>query len=163
MTSFFLAKHLATVGDRRTLVLLDTFGGFDSKSVEFEVANRSKTVGDLDFFSYHSQRIFESQMRDIGYDNVEILKADASSFDYSTIAPIDVALLDIDLYLATRSAAEAIWPHLSEGGVILIDDCVEGGPWDGSFQAYLELCNHFGCERRIVGGKGGVLEKPRST
>ena len=163
MTSFFLAQHLSTTGDHRPLVLIDTFEGFDRESVEFEISHRRKSKDDLDFFSYHSQRIFESQIRDIGYNNVRVLKADASTFDYATIAPIDVAFLDIDLYLATKAAAEAIWPHLSEGGVILIDDCVDGGPWDGSFQAYVELCRQFGCEPRIVGGKGGVLEKPRCS
>ena len=161
MTSFFLAKHLQSTQDDRQLVLLDTFSGFDDASIEYEVKQRQKSKSEISAFWYHSRRVFENQIRNIPYKNIKVLQADAAKFDYASIAPIDAALIDIDLYIATKATAQHMWPHLSPGGTIVIDDCVPGGPWDGSLQAYQELCNEFHCEPRFVGRKGGVLVKPR--
>ena len=159
MTSFFLAKHLASTGDSRRLVLLDTFSGFDKGSLDHEVNHRGKSRGELTAFRYNSSAIFKKQIRNIGYENLEVIRDDATKFDYLSLAPIDVVLLDIDLYLATKASAQRIWTHLRSHGSILVDDCLPDSPWDGSLQAYIELCEEWGLTPRLVGGKGGVLSK----
>jgi O-methyltransferase len=157
MTSLFIAQHLKDSGDDRILYLLDTFSGFDAPSIEFEVNQRGKDAREFSAFRYGDQGIFEHQIGASDFPNIRIIKADASTFDYTSIGPIDVALLDIDLYKATKSAAKGITPLLSPNGSLLIDDCMANTPWDGSLQAYKEICQELNLKEQYTGSKGGVV------
>lgn len=86
-------------------------------------------------------------------------KGDAAKFDFSTIGPVSAVLLDIDLYQPTLGCLRAIWPYLVKGGGIVIDDCIPGGPWDGSLQAVEEFAIEIGSHASRVGGKGMMLFK----
>lgn len=161
-TSVFLLEHLRTVADERPLLLFDTFGGFTAESVAVEVSQRAKPAGDYDVFRYSDEKRFARNLHRAGYDNFRIIKGDASSFDWSTIAPIGAVILDIDLYQPTIATLEAVWPHLVPAGGIVVDDCLPDTPWDGSLQAYEEFIAAHRLPFERVGRKGAVVRKPRA-
>ena len=161
-TSVFLLEHLGTEGDERPLFLFDTFGGFTPDSVAIEVSDRGKAAGEYGVFRYSDERRFRRNLLRAGYENFRIMKGDASSFDWSTIAPIGAVLLDIDLYQPTITTLEALWPHLVPGGGVVVDDCLPDTPWDGSLQAYEEFIASHGLPFERVGEKGAMVRKPRS-
>lgn len=159
-TSVFLLQHLHSVGDDRPLLLFDTFSGFTESSIDVEVERRGKQRADYDKFRYGSEEIFRRRLNAAGYSDFRTFKGDAAAFDWSSLGPIGAVLLDIDLYEPTKTILDAIYPRLCDGGGIVVDDCVEGGPWDGSLQAYEEFIAAHGLPFERVGHKGAVIRKP---
>ena len=162
-TSVFLLEHLRTTHDPRPLLLFDTFSGFTRESIDVEVKQRGKSEGEYDKFKYGDEDIFRRKLQSQGYSQFKTFKGDASKFDWSSIAPIGAVLLDIDLYAPTKLILERIYPHLQPGGGIVVDDCLENTPWDGSLQAYTEFIAEHGLPFERVGEKGAVIRKPSST
>jgi O-methyltransferase len=146
--------------DERQLLLFDTFSGFTESSIEVEVERRGKDRGDYDKFRYGDEDIFRRRLSTAGFSNFQTFKGDASAFDWASLGSIGAVLLDIDLYEPTKAILEAIYPHLCAGGGIVVDDCVAGGPWDGSLQAYEEFIAAHGLPFERVGHKGAVVRKP---
>jgi predicted O-methyltransferase YrrM len=93
-------------------------------------------------------------------DNVTLIRADASHFDYSAYRDISFALIDVDLYLPVRSALQALFPVMAPGGVIVVDDCLADNMYDGALQAYREFTAAHGLPERITHGKLGVIDVP---
>ena len=160
-TSVFLLEHLKTTEDSRPVLLFDTFSGFTPSSIAVEITDRSKSKFKDSFtcFRYGNEYLFARSIAHAGYTNFKTYQGDASRFDFSTIGPISAVLLDIDLYQPTLGCLRGIWPYLVEGGGIVIDDCVPGGPWDGSLQAVEEFASEIGTTPSRVGGKGMMLSK----
>ena len=161
-TSALILEHLKTTGDQRTVHLFDTFEGFTDESIDFEVTARGKRRSSLNAFRYGDEAIFSRNLRSAGYDAFETHKGDAAKFDWSALGPVGAVLLDIDLYKPTIEILTAIWPHITPGGGVVVDDCLAGTPWDGSLQAYNEFTAAHGLPFKLVGQKGGLLVKPRS-
>ena len=90
---------------------------------------------------------------------VEAIKSDCSLIDYTKLEPIKFTFLDVDLYLPTLKTLEKIYDSTVEGGVILIDDCLDNNQWDGAYQAYVEFCTKKSIEQKIIGNKCGVIYK----
>jgi hypothetical protein len=160
-TSVFLLQHLTSVGDKRPLLLFDTFSGFTDESVAVEVERRGKQRADYDKFRYGDEDIFRRRLSAAGFSNFETFKGDASAFDWASIGPIGAVLLDIDLYEPTKAILDAVYPRLCTGGGIVVDDCVGGGPWDGSLQAYEEFIAAHDLPFERVGHKGAVVRRPQ--
>lgn len=158
-TSVFLLQHLRSVGDDRELLLFDTFSGFTESSIDVEVQRRGKERADYDKFRYGDEDIFRRRLTASGYSGFKTIKGDAAQFDWSSIGPIGAVLLDIDLYEPTKIILEKIYPHVCAGGGIVVDDCVAGGPWDGSLQAYEEFIAAHDLPFEVVGQKGGVVRR----
>lgn len=160
-TSVFLMEHLRTVEDAREVLLFDTFSGFTQSSIELEVESRGKDRAEFDKFRYGDEEIFRKRLSAAGYSAFRTFKGDAAEFDWSSLGPIGAVLLDIDLYEPTKAILDAIYPHLCPGGGIVVDDCVPGGPWDGSLQAYEEFIGTHGLPFERVGHKGAVVRAAR--
>lgn len=160
-TSMFLLEHLKTTEDPRPVLLFDTFCGFTPDSVAVEINDRSKAgfKNAFEYFRWGNEQLFSSSIAQAGYTNFKTYKGDAAKFDFSKIGPISAVLLDIDLYQPTLGCLQSIWPHLVQGGGIVIDDCIPGGPWDGSLQAVEEFAAEIGVAASRVGGKGMMLSK----
>lgn len=156
-TSTFLLEHLRSTGDSRTLLLFDTFSGFTPESVDFEVSQRGKPVGEYNKFQYGDEARFQRNLRTAGYTKFATIAGDAAKYDWSSIGPIGAVLLDIDLYQPTIQILEAIYPHLVPGGGIVLDDCLADTPWDGSLQAYQEFIAAKGLPFERAGHKGAIV------
>jgi hypothetical protein len=158
MTTRFLCEHLAASGRcAEPLYAIDTFESFRSHHVEFELKHRGKRAGEIWGFGYIDFEVWKKNFRPFQF--VTAFKADCSAFDYSAIAPIKFVFLDVDLYLATKSALRQIYPHLAEGGVVMVDDVISPSRWDGAYQAYSEFCEEQGLPFERVGNKMGILRK----
>jgi len=160
-TSIWLKKHMDFEGIQKPYFALDTFSGFVSEQLRHELRSRGKGrfVSLMkDAFVDNSQWIFDRQLGWNNLTGVRSIRTDAATFDYATIGTISFALIDVDLYIPVKASLEKIEPLMTTGGVIVVDDCVSGGMYDGALQAYQEFVDQRGRPRKIVHGKLGVVE-----
>jgi hypothetical protein len=158
MTTRFVCEHLVASGrNNERFCAIDTFESFPKRDVEFEVKHRGKTREQVSGFDYLNFEVWKRNFRKFKF--LTAFKADCATFDYSLVSPIKLAFLDVDLYLATRSALKQIYERLSEGGVLLVDDVMQPSRWDGAFQAYKEFCAEAGLPFQVIGNKMGVIRK----
>jgi predicted O-methyltransferase YrrM len=78
---------------------------------------------------------------------------------YDFQRPISFCLLDVDLYQPTISALRKVWPMLSPGGIIVVDDCKPANQFDGAMQAYTEFTESARLPARYMLDKLGILKK----
>jgi SAM-dependent methyltransferase len=158
MTTRFICEHLAMSkpNDIR-MVVIDTFTSFKKDDLAHEVKHRGKSPDELEAFGFNDFEVWKKNFA--GFPWLTAYQADCAEFDFRTIAPIKLALLDVDLYLPTRAALRKIYEALAPGGVILIDDVIANSGWDGAHQAYHEFCVEHGLSPQVVGNKCGVLRK----
>jgi len=158
MTTRFVCEHLVASGRcSETYHAIDTFDSFQPKDVEFEIEHRGKTRQQVSGFAYLDFDAWKRNFRKFKFLTAH--KADCSTFDYSRVAPIKLAFLDVDLYLPTRSALQQIYAKLCDGGVILVDDVMQPSRWDGAYQAYSEFCAEIGLPFQVIGNKMGIIRK----
>lgn len=157
MTTRFLCEHLAKSNRQERFAVIDTFTSFTKNDLAHEVMARGKNPAHLKGFEFND---YEAWTRNFAaYPWLTAYQANCADFDYARIAPIKLALLDVDLYLPTRAALEGVFQNLTPGGVILIDDCAPNSVWDGALQAYSEFCAQHGIAPSVIGNKCGVLRK----
>lgn len=159
MTTTFLLEHMKRSGDNRTYACIDSFEGFVESDIEYEVNTRNKHKADYGGFRYNDVEVFKGNLAKNGYANVHVHKGDASAFDFASIAPVDVMLLDVDLYVPTRNVLKNVWDRLNDKAFVMVDDCMEGNIYDGGYMAYKEFCGEKRLTQSVVGTKGGVIVK----
>ena len=116
-------KHLQDLKVEKTYYALDIFGDFTVFDLAYEVTKRGKKLSEIYGFASNSKSWFDKTMRLNGCQKGISIQGDASKFDYSTVAPISFALVDLDLYLPMKSALKEVFSFLSSGGIIVADDC----------------------------------------
>lgn len=158
-TSLFLLEHMRCTANPTRVVFVDTFSGFTQRSITYEVLHCGKKKSDIDRFRAGDPVLFEKHLRRLGYDNFKVIAGDCEDVDWESIAPISVVLLDVDLYLPTKRTLERIWPYIISDGACLVDDCKEGGPFDGALRAYSEFIEERNMPFVHVGSRGGLLRK----
>lgn len=158
-TTVWLKKHMETTGVEKHYYALDTFKGFTKNDLDYEIANRGKKLREIAAFESNRKSWFDKTMRINGFHNVTSIKEDATKFDYSTLAPIAFALVDLDLYLPMKKTLEAVFPFLSRGGVLVADDCERGIVYDGALQAFTEFASDHDVPVRIDLNRLGVIVK----
>ena len=160
-TTVFLRKFMEESGITKDYYAIDTFSGFVPEHADYEVDRRNKDrLGLARTFATNKKKWFDFWLRGSGIHSVVSFECDATKFDFDRIGPIAFALLDVDLYLPMIDILPKVYRNLSAGGIILVDDCMPDGPWDGSLAAYVEFASHTGIEREIVLNKIGVIRKP---
>jgi predicted O-methyltransferase YrrM len=162
-TTVFLNKHLDAIAPHKRYLTLDTFGGFVAGDVAHERQARGKDSADdrraLGKFTVNSRRWFERTMLFNGITRVTAHAAAVQDFPFSPEARFCFVLIDVDLYLPTKAALEKLWPLLSPGGIIVVDDCHPGHVYDGSRQALEEFCAAQGLRFEVVETKLAVLRR----
>ena len=161
-TTAFLNRHLDEVCPDRRYLAVDTFGGFTPASVATEVTARGKRADDRAFrkFTVNSRRLFEATMRLNGIRRVDILAGDVAAVVLPPSRRFCFGLIDVDLYAPSVAALNLLWPRLSPGGLLVVDDCQTDHVYDGSRQALEEFARTQGVPFAIRAGKLGVLRKP---
>jgi hypothetical protein len=155
LTTRFLVEHLRKQNLNERLYAIDTFASFVEGDLDYEVKFRGKRRREVRGFEFNDYDVWKRNFAE--FPNVVALQADCSSFDYSSIAPIKLAFLDVDLYLPTKKALPKICEQLCPGGAILIDDVRDRQAWDGPYQAYTEFCAQRQLQPVIVGNKCGII------
>ena len=157
-TSTFLLTHMRHRGDTRQYYCIDTFCGFTSSDIEYEVSQRGKAEHVLfDGFAVNNRALFDANLKRQGFSNVVTIQADASAFDWSNLPPIDVMLIDVDLYKPTMAVLTNSQPYWAPFARIMVDDVKSGTVYDGANQAYSEFCGDRNLPLRTVGNKAGVI------
>lgn len=160
LTTRFLAQHIKNQKMDQSLKLfaIDTFDSFTEEDLAFEVKSRGKTLDELTAFTYNDYDVWKNNFSEFKF--VVALKSDCSVVDYAMCGPIKVAFLDVDLYLPTQKTLPALYENLVSGGVILVDDVLQGTMYDGAYQAYTEFCEKIGHAPEVIGTKCGIIRKP---
>ncbi|MEM6384287.1 MAG: class I SAM-dependent methyltransferase [Pseudomonadota bacterium] len=156
-STVFLLEHMRDMGDTRPYYCVDTFSGFVDEHVEHEVNAREKKRAAFSAFSYNDEEIFKKNIEANGFSNMHTLAGDAVKVDWSSLPPIDVMLLDVDLYIPTLQILNNSRPFWSANAHILLDDVKPGGNWDGAEQAYREFTEANDLPYVKVGSKGGSI------
>ena len=159
-TTLFLNLYMSDVRLTKKYYCIDTFDGFTDIDISYEVESRGKNHSNLLGFRNNSKAWFERTLADAGYDAVQVFQKDAAHFDFSFVAPVSLALLDIDLYKPTQACLPRLYDALSPGGLIIVDDCdPSDANYDGAFQAYKEFMDFKQLPAQIFGRKIGVIRK----
>lgn len=140
-----IARALVLVGDTsRTLYLYDTFEGMPPpETVDRDLHGRTaaellqqapRAPGD-NIWAYATLEDVQNNMRATGYPEERIVYVAGKVEDtLPATIPARIALLrlDTDWYASTRHELQHLYPRLSSGGVLIVDDY---GHWQGSRQA----------------------------
>ena len=159
-TSVFILEHLRCTGNPATAVFVDTFKGFTGRAMEYEILHYGKTRREVNRSKNDSPARMAKHWRRLGYDNFTVIVQDCEQVDWQTVGPVAVALLDVDLYLPTKGTLAKLWPHITPGGAILVDDCDADGNWPGARRAATEFIEEHNLTYRQIGNKGLLLQKP---
>lgn len=160
MTTRFICEHLSNTKIHNTkFYAIDTFSSFTKTDINYEIRYRGKKYSEIDSFNINDFDIWKKNFQ--MYPFVFPIKSDCSKVDYKKLAPIKLAFLDVDLYLATKKTLPNIYKSLAPGGVILVDDVQNNNIWDGAYQAYMEFCEEINIKPELIGNKCGVIRKEK--
>lgn len=159
LTTRFLAEHLLRqrLHTETAIFAIDTFESFVKEDLEYEVQSRGKSLHELKGFAYNDYDKWASNLKDFPF--VKPIKTDCSAFDYTSISPIKLTFLDVDLYLPTKKTLPKLWEATVVGGAILVDDVLNNTTYDGAYQSYMEFCAEMKLEPKVIGNKCGILIK----
>ena len=165
LTTVFLNEHLRTTNNAdRAYIAIDTFGGFTRRDVDYEITERRKAPAIRTFddtFRNNSREAVAATLAANGFRGARLIEADVVTYDLAPLGPIAFALIDVDLLLPVRSSLDKVWPQLSPGGMIVVDDCAPNNEWDGALEAYEDFVSRMGLESNIVEHKLGLICKDR--
>lgn len=163
-TTVFLNKHMDHAGIERPYICIDTFDGFTEADIAHEINMRGKSPDMFAFaFRENSKGRFDATMQFNRINRVTSYQADINKFDISELGQIAFCLFDVDLYRPTAAALPMLYDQLSDGGMIIVDDCIPNNRFDGAWQAYNEFCHKNSLPIEIVEQKLGLLRKPHSV
>jgi Macrocin-O-methyltransferase (TylF) len=159
LTTRFLCEHIRSqeLDASTTYYALDTFSSFTAKDLAYEVNVRGKNRSELEAFAYNDFEVWKSNFASFSF--VKAIQGDCAEFDYSTIAPLKLVFLDVDLYVPTKNALPLLYENLVDGGTILVDDVMNNSHYDGAYQAYVEFCKELCVPTAIIGNKCGMIKK----
>jgi len=155
-TTCYLNQHLRSAGIEKDYYCLDTFRGFVPDDVAFERSRRGKTA-DYTGFRVNSLASFNYMLGLNGCRRVFPVQGDVKDYKFSR--PVSFCLVDVDLYQPTISSLNNVWPHLSLGGIIVVDDSTPNKNFDGAYEAYLEFCKASNLPETIIHGRLGLIRK----
>jgi O-methyltransferase len=159
-TTVFLNRHIDTLGIDVDYYAVDTFAGFTTSDISYERTLGRRYRYNTEFRG-NSKSWFDRTMRRNGVRRVTSFRADATAFDYTPMAPLRFALVDVDLYRPVLLVLEKVYDLVSPGGVIVTDDCLEGGRWGGAYEAFGEFTKANGIDATITDDNLGLITKPR--
>ena len=85
-TTVFLNKNMDAQNIEKAYYAIDTFSGFVSEDIEFEVANRGKTKKSYSqAFTVNKKKWFDRTMEQNRITRVRSIEADINKFDLTTI------------------------------------------------------------------------------
>jgi hypothetical protein len=156
-TTCFLNRHMQASGIHKDYYCIDTFNGFTREDVAFEVSGRGKRLDDFRPFKSNSVKRFEYTLKKNGCRRTFCVPRDVQKYHFDR--PVSFCVLDVDLYRPTSYALNHIWPVLSPGAIVVVDDCKPNNKFDGALQAYAEFTDQMGLSKELLPEKLGVLRK----
>jgi O-methyltransferase len=118
-----MAEALLAAGDRqRRIYVYDTFRGFTGHTPE-DLDFSGSRFGDWSVESFRPDTEANLRLVDFPFERYELVEGPVEE-TIPTVAPDRAALLrlDTDTYPTTRLELELLYPRLSPGGVLVVDD-----------------------------------------
>jgi len=157
-TSIFLNRFMNATGIQKPYFCIDTFSGFTESDMSYEIRNRGKSRAEFgSAWADWSLQMFRMTMAYNRLSRVKVIKADVNEYTFGDISEIAFCLVDVDLYRPVTAALERVYQRLSPGGIIVVDDCLREGKYDGARQAYTEFVTRNGLAESFRCSKFGVV------
>lgn len=126
-TSCFVGTQLKENNINKKVYALDSFQGFDKNELHIERAAGLTNAGD-DSFTYTSPEYVERKIRGLGLESYVVPIGGWFKETLPTLCgPFSFAIIDCDLERSIEDCLEYVWPRLSIGGLIMIDDYGDKG------------------------------------
>ena len=149
------ARLLMELGDIRDIYLFDTFAGMtpptvadvDERGVPAEHEFRASQRDGHNVWCYASLEDVQRNLYSTGYprERIHFVKGDVlATLPHPDIHDLAILRLDTDWYESTMHELKELYPKLSAGGVLIIDDY---GYWKGCRQAVDE---YFGASGPLL-------------
>ena len=159
-TTVFLNNYMDAEKIEKKYFAIDTFSGFVSEDVEYEVSKRNKDPLLFDGFQCNMKKWFDYTMNLTSVHRVVSIQADVNKYDLTTLGSICFALLDVDLYRPIKKCLKELYSVLTPNGIIVVDDCdSKNNRFDGSAQAYNEFVNEINHPIQIIHHTLGIVRK----
>jgi O-methyltransferase len=170
LTTTFLYEYLIDSGISKEYVCIDTFSGFTQDDICVEKNQRGKDHRYEGAFKNNNIEWFKESLGQRNITDIKIIEADISTLDAAQLPErVAFCLLDVDLYRPVKLGLEKIYPRLSPGGMIIVDDCwtkpahlwVNGvsEAYDGAMQAYREFTAEQGLPENFAETKLAIVER----
>lgn len=160
-STVLLMKTFQETGTSRKGYALDTFDGFVESQANYDVETLGKNPKLRKSFKNNDQSWMLASLSASDIQDVDVIRGDATQFDYKKCGPIAFALLDVDIYQPIKDILPKLYNQLSDGGIIVVDDCIPDHPyWEGALIAYREFVSEINAPEEIVSGKFGLVRKP---
>jgi len=169
LTTTFLYEYMIDSAIAKDYFCVDTFSGFTSANISIE-RSRGKSHKYESMFKENNVEWFRESLRQRHITDIKVIEGDICTLDPGLL-PHSVAfcLLDVDLYQPVKIGLERVYPRLSPGGMVVVDDCwskpthlwVNGvsDACDGAMQAYLEFASEHGLPEKFVETKLAIVER----
>ncbi len=124
-TAAFSWRMLRNLGIAKRYVCVDTFAGFVPAQFDDDV-DRGNREANRWLFADNSRELVRAILDQHDAKDVALIQGDIVKIPESNLPPrISAALLDVDLAVPIYEGLRKLYPRLSPGGVIAIDDCPE--------------------------------------
>ena len=161
-TAIIAAKMLWRLEIKKRYRCYDTFGGFVGTHFQRDVIEGTPPYHHS-AFSANSKHLVERILRKHSAQGIELIGGDIATLpDQQLPEAIAVCLIDVDLSEPTYLALKRLYPRLSTGGVILVDDCPVEGSWK-AWLGYRRFAAEIGLPERYEYGMGIVEKVPAAT
>lgn len=172
VTTTFLYEYMIESGFKKEYMCIDTFSGFTKSDIGVERTERDNVHMWIDgVYKDNNPAWFAERLAERSITDVKIVQSDICTLDPTELPEsISFCLLDVDLYQPIKVGLEKLYPRLSPGGIIVVDDCwskprhlfVEGiaDAYGGALQAYREFTAREGLPDELVEAKLGVIRRP---
>ena len=152
-TTIFARRMMDRLGIRKAYICIDTFDGFVDKQFATDVALGTPSV-DQRMFSGSSRKLVEKILRQHHCEDVKLIQGDITTLpDGAFPEECSLALIDVDLTEPTLASLQRLWPRLSPGGTVLVDDCAEQTSWKARL-AYSRFCREVNQAEQYQYGMG---------
>lgn len=129
-TSIVAHNMMRRLGINKDYICIDTFGGFIPEQFEADRALGTPNVLS-NMFSANGIGLVRKIINQHNCNDIKLVQKDCTKMNSADLGgkPISVCLLDVDLSEPVRLGLERIWPLVSPGGVVLVDDCPPSSDW----------------------------------
>ena len=159
-TTVFLCHFMSDMRMQKEYIAVDTFSGFVSDDVAYEIRHRKKRDFMYVGFQVNKKKWFDAALKQRGIRRVRSIEADVNVLDLCSLGPMSFVLVDVDLYRPTLKSLSELYSVLTPGGIIIVDDCNPNNwYWDGAYHAYSEFMRKLGESPKVVFQKLGVVRK----
>lgn len=152
-TAAFSWRMLRNLGVAKRYVCVDTFSGFVPDQFDDDL-RRGNREANRWLFADNSIGLVRAILDQHGAREIALVQGNIAKIPESQLPErISAALLDVDLALPIYEGLKKLYPRLSPGGVIAVDDCPENYDWQAR-QGYDRFCKETGLAPRYELGVG---------